>query len=467
MTTLIPKFDVKNGLSTPTGAINRTIYQKLSDAISIKDFGAIGDGTTDDTVAIQNAINSGVNFLYFPKPDVAYLVNTNIQITVPFIAGLYKLFTGTGVVTFANGVLPYACPEWFDGADYGVQVNKAINSVTAFNGIVSVNTSTSFSTTIELNEAEVWFNDRVLTYTGSETAIKNTTGVRPRHFKDLSLSTTVNWSNANLTGLYLKGVYKCFGENISVEGFTTGFLIESADVAVASSYSEFSLRNFSGCKTAIYLLQTGTGFVSEIKFSGKGALAGVGATGIVLDAVSSTTAIDHIIFDSISFESLTTAIDVKRAQNCVVQNARFEGNTTDIIYGNYSAYNYVVTPNTNPIYQNNTISSYGINYEITAGGARSISPFQKTIATGAVTVDSSMWIGLQPETGSTDDLTTLNSGVAGGIYILQSASPSWTITVKNGTGNITTKTGADVTLVGGGTPMQLLCQGGGLKFLQI
>jgi hypothetical protein len=78
MTTLIPKYDLMNGGSTPTGAINRPINLKLGDFISVMDFGAVGDGTTDDTTAIQNAINTatiGTNgqTIYFPKGT--YLVS--------------------------------------------------------------------------------------------------------------------------------------------------------------------------------------------------------------------------------------------------------------------------------------------------------------------------------------------------------------------------------------------------------
>jgi hypothetical protein len=90
MTTLIPKYDIKNGGLTPTGAINRAINEKLSDFISVKDFGAVGDGTTDDTTAIQNAIDYASNLygnipaakqqvatVYFPSGN--YLVSGTLE----------------------------------------------------------------------------------------------------------------------------------------------------------------------------------------------------------------------------------------------------------------------------------------------------------------------------------------------------------------------------------------------------
>ena len=63
-----------------TGGVVRTTKNKLEELISVKDFGAKGDGTTDDTDEIKAAIEagSGVNIVYFPAGT--YIVSKPIII---------------------------------------------------------------------------------------------------------------------------------------------------------------------------------------------------------------------------------------------------------------------------------------------------------------------------------------------------------------------------------------------------
>lgn len=55
-----------------TGAINRSISDKIGDVVSVKDFGATGDGVTSDHTAFVDALASG-NDVYIPPGD--YLVD--------------------------------------------------------------------------------------------------------------------------------------------------------------------------------------------------------------------------------------------------------------------------------------------------------------------------------------------------------------------------------------------------------
>ena len=69
------------------GAVTRTVKAKLQETVSVKDFGAVGDGVTDDTAAIQAAINAGSTTF----PAGKYLVTDTISGT-----DLFRSISGVG-----------------------------------------------------------------------------------------------------------------------------------------------------------------------------------------------------------------------------------------------------------------------------------------------------------------------------------------------------------------------------------
>lgn len=64
-----------------TGSIETRLYDKLRKVVSVTDFGAVGDGITDDTIAIQNAFNavkSNGGYLIFPNCPIFYKITSQI-----------------------------------------------------------------------------------------------------------------------------------------------------------------------------------------------------------------------------------------------------------------------------------------------------------------------------------------------------------------------------------------------------
>ena len=82
-----------------TGATARTVDSKLKDVVSVKDFGAVGDGVADDTAAINAALAASSNLLF---PPGAYAVTT---ITFDGV-GRQLTFNSASIVGIATASTP-------------------------------------------------------------------------------------------------------------------------------------------------------------------------------------------------------------------------------------------------------------------------------------------------------------------------------------------------------------------------
>ena len=105
-----------------TGAVDRNVEVKLQESVSVADFGAVGDGVTDDTDAIQSALDSmnsySIRSMYFPAGN--YIVSSTL---IPPVGLTSAQFIG------ASG---------YDGA-VG-ETNDTLRTKITWNGAVSTTT---------------------------------------------------------------------------------------------------------------------------------------------------------------------------------------------------------------------------------------------------------------------------------------------------------------------------------------
>lgn len=115
------------GYTSPeTGAEARTVEEKLSDAVSVKDFGAVGDGVAYDGDAIQAALDTGKPVL-FPagrylamrtdgsgNPDPAGILNANADAG----GSTYIYGEGEAIIDF-TGMVPSFTPFLISGLGAG------------------------------------------------------------------------------------------------------------------------------------------------------------------------------------------------------------------------------------------------------------------------------------------------------------------------------------------------------------
>jgi hypothetical protein len=69
-----------NFLQAGAGAVVRTAQDKMRDTVSVKDFGAVGNGVTDDTAAFTAALASGAMCIYVPYTANQYVITGALSV---------------------------------------------------------------------------------------------------------------------------------------------------------------------------------------------------------------------------------------------------------------------------------------------------------------------------------------------------------------------------------------------------
>jgi parallel beta-helix repeat protein len=283
--------DLVTYLPGGSGAVATTVQAKLRQTVSVMDFGATGDGTTDDTAAIQAAVNSlTAGVVVFPvgtylisakiilKSNVSMSgLGATITYTTPYAddTGMFddnssavENITIEGFVFDGNGTwtnTPFANPY---GGGNSVGFTNGQRGVALFNAsskkiTINNNTFTGLEQGIYTGACEdILINGNIFDTIG--TAAVNTSCTYSTISNNVIRSVLGNLTNAGVTNvdqsIYADGIYFYSAQTVSVTGnviedcVRIGVVLEGDAVTLCSniSISGNSLKNFNSCRGTEY-----------------------------------------------------------------------------------------------------------------------------------------------------------------------------------------------------------------------
>ena len=246
-----------------TGAVARTTASKLQESVSVKDFGAVGDGTTDDTAAFTAAAAASPNGATIPP--ATYKITGSVT-GLFYSLGKVAIVGGGSVATISDGrnsnmkwvLLPTAAPTVavnatagnLNGTYYysvsfvspygetdGSPPSAGVSPVNQQVNLTAIQTSTDSSVTARnIYRTPVGAADQVLSKFVA-TINDNTTTTYTDNMLDASLGVAVPRSNTTGGNIFLNGaLVASFGWLTTKIGYgaapgTTGY----ANVAIGSN----------------------------------------------------------------------------------------------------------------------------------------------------------------------------------------------------------------------------------------
>ena len=325
---------------TGTGATARTVDAKLKDIVSVKDFGAVGDGTTDDTAAIDLAIASGADNIYFPMGT--YMTTGNHTVTTQKLYGSNRLSSIIKKISGTNTIIKLLNTSTMSGQisdltldgssleGHGLFVGNAVYA-SSYQGLsenlIIKNIGTTPST-VNISAITLATNGQVTTSTahglaiGDVVTMKDIQGVDSTHLT--SINKITNAGTGGTPGTYT-GVQLTYVSGETATTYPIATIVVSAggivsSVTITTAPTGYMERNYSVLTCNLASIGNVSAFEVEVVPYGSVSRSLLNAT-IQVKAVGSSTTFTTI-YNTTGFSAYVSGGTVEKASYgiCVAEN---------------------------------------------------------------------------------------------------------------------------------------------------
>ena len=325
---------------TGTGATARTVDAKLKDTVSVKDFGAVGDGVTNDTAAIDLAIASGADNIYFPMGT--YMTTGNHTVTTQKLYGSNRLSSIIKKISGTNTIIKLLNTSTMSGqisdltldgsslAGHGLFVGSAVNA-SSYQGLsenlIIKNIGTTPST-VNISAITLATNGQVTTSTAHGLAIGDVVTIKGIQGVDCNVATSINKiTNAGTGGTpgTYTGVQLTYVSGETATTYPIATIVVSAggivsSVTITTAPTGYMERNYSVLTCNLALIGNVSAFEVEVIPYGSVSRSLLNAT-IQVKAVGSPTTFTTI-YNTTGFSAYVSGGTVEKASYgiCVAEN---------------------------------------------------------------------------------------------------------------------------------------------------